>query len=586
MLITNLIQLLYPVLIRIVLIAVIALTVCSSAYALSKKAEKKREELYYGTVLFELYQRDFFNALINNAQVESAQNRYAVNEDGRLLKAGMQLSYGLPESARSIFKQTLDHSEDQVVRNAAWYYLAKLYYAKSNTPAAKEALSHIRGAIQKDLHIDYHYLSSLIGGAGDHLDSSREALDRLKDELPEYPYYLFNFAVTALDEGRVEDARSLMAEVQTYAYLGEEYEVLADRAKHGLSIVASQQGDLAEAWRQLSSVRTTGLYSNRALLSYAWTAIKLKQYKAAIPALQILDSRSIALPEVQESKVLLAHLYEQDQLPRKALKQNIVAEKEFASGLLMLDEAERIINMKDVPKEFIANLNNIVRETDWYGERPEVDYRKLTPFLIDLLAANNFNEVLRELGDLYSVQENLEYWSLQEEQHLLILEESKKKDFDAKTREHINDRDKLAKQLARLEKEQRLLLLSLEQDEQDRFEALLGATRTELEKVNERIRLVKEIEEPYRPPSHLAPEIKIKQQQIREKLAVTNELVERLEVIVRAQVKHELSRHRSRMTYYQAQARLAKARLYDATLQDLNKAKKRVKQQASEVGKQ
>ncbi|WP_143247453.1 tetratricopeptide repeat protein [Agaribacterium haliotis] len=550
------------------------------AHAISKKAEKKREELQYGTVLYEFYQRDFFNALVNNAYVETQQNRFALVDDGQLLKGGMQLNYGLPEAAKQLFEDTLHNSDKTTVRNAAWYYLAKLYYAKSNSPAAKEALDHIRGAIRHDLHIDYHYLSSLIGSDGKHTQASRETLDKLKGDLPEYPYYLFNFAVRALEQGRTDEARALMKEVQSYAYLGEEYEVLADRSKHGLSIIASKEGNLLAAWQELSSIRTTGLYSNRALLSYAWTAIKLKQYKAAIPALQILDERAIALPEVQEAKVLLAHLYEQDQLPRKALKQNIVAEKEFDKGLAMLDEAERIIDMKDVPKEFIANLNNVVRETDWYGERPEVDYRQLTPFLIDLLAANNFNEALRELGDLYSIRENIEFWLLQQDQHLLILDEAQRKTYDDATRAHIQSRDQLAAQLARLEKEQRLLLLSLEQQDQQRFDSLLESTRAELRKSDNRLNFIKSIDEPYRPPANLAPDIEQKREQLLQKLSETNELVERLEVIVRAQVKHELGRHRSRMTYYQAQARLAKARLYDATLQDLNKAKKRVQKNA------
>lgn len=556
----------------------------SAAWSGTDKAQQARESLSYGTILYEFYQRDFFRALVNDAQVRSQGNSLAIRNDGRLLQGGMQLSYGLPDAAKTLFERTLNDSQSDVVRNAAWYYLAKLYYAKSDLESAREALSHIQGAIGDNLHVDYHYLSSLIGSEGIHTDENRDALSELKDDLPEYPYFLFNFAVQALTANRTADAQALLRDVQSYSHLGSEYEVLSDRAKHGLAILASSEGRLLDAWHELSRIRTTGIYSNRALLSYAWAAIKLKRYKDAIPALQILDERSIALPEVQEGKVLLAHLYEQDQLPRKALKQNIVAEQEFAKGLLMLDEAERIIEMKDVPREFIANLENVVRETDWYGERPEVDYKQLTPFLIDLTAAHSFNEVLRELSDLYALKENINYWLLQEEQHLLILEESERKDFGEQTQRHIQSSEDLKVQLTALDTELRLMLLSLEQEEQDRFETQLESIGAELLRVDDRLKLIKTINEPYRPPAHLAPEIIKKQKQLAVQLEKCNEMIERLEHIVRDQVKHELGRHRSRMTYYAAQARLAKARLYDATLQDLNSARNRTQKSTLDAG--
>ena len=96
---------------------------------------------------------------------------------------------------------------------------------------------------------------------------------------------------------------------------------------------------------------------------------------------------------------------------------------------------------------------------------------------------------------------------------------------------------------------------------------------------------IKNIKEPYQAPTHLEPQVREKQQELLQKQAICDELIERLEVLVRAQVKHELARHRSRMNYYQAQSRLAKARLYDATLQDLSKAKQRAQKTSAAESK-
>ena len=47
-------------------------------------------------------------------------------------------------------------------------------------------------------------------------------------------------------------------------------------------------------------------------------------------------------------------------------------------------------------------------------------------------------------------------------------------------------------------------------------------------------------------------------------------------MVIRKLVNIELDKHESRIRYYWAQSRLAKARLYDATLTTLDKAQERV----------
>lgn len=561
----------------IALIASMLLSTHSVFAAESSDAPQKiYQDLEFGTVLYDFYQRDYFAALINHEYATKNKNTQAKSDHGQVLRGGMLLSFGAPNAAKPVFDRLLDQSESEQNRNAAWYYLAKLFYSKSDPKQAKQALQQIQGKISDDLHIDYHYLSTLIHENGHHLENSKAQLEKIKKDLPQYPYFLFNNAIRALNNGNAEQAKALLNEVKGYNYLGEEYAVLSDRAKHGLSQLSGREGKLLEAWQHLTGIRTTGLYSNRALLSYAWATIKLKRFKKAIPALEILDSRSIALPEVQEAKVLLAHLYEQDGALRHALKQNIRAEKEFTSGLGMLQLAREIIALQDVPKEFISNLDKIVRESDWYGERPEVDYNNLTPFLIDLLAANSFNETLRELADLYSIEENLEYWQLQQDQHLLILKERKSKKFTQQSKKAIANGKALSERFANSNTELKLLLLALDEKDQERFSTLLESTQEEINKLTQQINRLQKIESPYSIPDHYSNIIREKKKDIQSKLSETRRYIAKLEVVVRALVNVELDKHESRMQYYAAQAKLAKARLYDATLLNLDSAKKRV----------
>lgn len=552
-----------------------------SALSLDAHKTTSRTKLEYGTVLYEFYRGDFFAALVNHEYISAHQNIRALSNDGQILKGGMTLSYGMPIYSEALFSGLLNSSESEKTRNAAWYYLSKLYYTKFDLERARVNLQRIQGELPNDIHIDYHYLATLLSSDGQHSLESWNAIEKIKEDLPEYPYFLFNRAVTQLRNEQPLEAIRNLEEVVGYAYLGEEYEVLADRARHGLALISTREGRLLEAWQYLSTVRTTGLYSNRALLSYAWAAIKLKQYTTAVPALEILDSRSIAIPEVQEAKVLLAYLYEQQGLVRKALKQNIIAEKAFTKGLEQLQQARALIASQEVPREFVTNLETLVRQTDWYSKNPEVDYDLLTPFLIDLLASNHFVETLKELADLYSMEDNLNYWLAQTEQHEIILLEGSQKSFDDQAEKTLQESQRLTNELTAQRSELRLVALTLEPEERDRFNALLDSVEGEIARLNTKMNVLQAVQDPYIQPPEYAGFMAEKHQQIDNKLIVTRTYILELEKVMRKLVRLELDKHESRMSYYAAQSKLAKARLYDLTLTTLGKAKQRAEEAES-----
>ncbi|PCK10011.1 MAG: hypothetical protein COA42_01790, partial [Alteromonadaceae bacterium] len=515
------------------LACVLALISSTQVIADQKMAYQQAEDiLNYGTILYPFYQRDYFTALVNHSYVSAQDNIQAQGDQGQVLKGGMLLNYAMPNDSSEIFSQLLEHTETELSRNAAWYYLAKLFYSKSNVTQARQSIQQIKGELPEDLHVQFHYLATLIHDDGEHLTSA-QALDDIKEDLPTYPYFLFNIAVKNLSQGNVVLAKQQLEEVNKYASMGDEYQVLSDRAKHGLSQIATEQGQLQEAWGYLRNVRTTGLYSNRSLLSYSWAAINFKQYLSAIPALKILNQRSIALPEAQEGKVLLAHLYELEGSPRKALKQYINAEKKYREGIAMVETAREIIAMRDVPREFINNLENLIRKTDWYSEHPEVNYQNLTPFLLDLFASNNFNEILRELSDLYSIEKNLNYWVIQGEQHHFIFNSSKSKQLTKDTALHIKNSQLLRQKFKSTDKELRLLLLSLEEKDQDRFRPMLQSITHEITKLDRQSERISRIAEPYHAPEIFEDKITNTQKSVQKKLKETHTYIAKIENIVR-----------------------------------------------------
>ena len=531
------------------------------------------QELEYGVILFDYYQHDYFSALIEQEYAQAFDNNLAKSSSGQVLKGGMMLSYGMTDESKKIFDQLLDANATEEIRNRAWFYLAKLLYNKSDLNNAKKSLEKIKGKMPADLHTDYHYLATLMGKSGEHLIGEENALKYAAKENSNLPYLMFNLAIIQLKDKQLDLAVKNLEKVVGYSGVSEELSVLADRARHGLAELAIKHGNLPQAWKYLTAIRTTGLYSNRALLSYAWAAINLKQFKDALPALEMLNKRSIAIPEVQEAKVLLAHVYEQDGALRKALKSNLLAEKEFKVGIEMVDEARRVIHKQDVPKEFIANLKVMMDDTDWYGATPSVDYKKLTPFLIDLMASHPFHESLRELADLYAIEENLKYWSIQANEHRLILENADKKKNNESFKNIFDKIVDFNELFAEQNAELKLNSLALTEVEQNRLKTLMDTTDRELQLLNNKVTKLKYYNKPYEQPIDYKKMVFDKHEEIKKQLLVTEKIILKFEAIMRSLIKVELDQHEERMRYYSAQSRLAKARLYDMTLLSLEKAK-------------
>lgn len=525
-------------------------------------------DLKYGTILFDYYQQNYFDALIGY-EVAKERNELEHNEnEARLLQGGMALSYGLPEKAENIFSTLLDKDISEGDRNKAWYYLAKLYYQKHEDDRASSTLGRVKGDIPNDIHKEFNYLATLINIRNQHLDVASDAIQRTAKGSVYEPYLIFNLAASQLKNGQLKESDANFSKVIQYAvtHPEEEYEVLADRAKQAQAHVDIKDNDLLSAWGHLQHVRTTGLYSNRALLSYGWTAIKLNQFKQAIPALKALDSRSVSIAEVQEAKVLLAHLYEQQGAPRTALKHYLLAEKAFKEGVESIAGARKVIAAQKIPEEFVVNLDAMMDETDWYGSEPSLDFNKLTPFLIELMSSNPFHIVLKELRDLYAIRKNLVYWTRQAEEHQLILAHRHQGWTSDSLTEFVDNAEEQKDVMEEKISELKLHAVTMAVEEQKRFDPLVESMDDSFDFLEEKIEKVRKIQKPYKESEENLQWMKTLHKRIAEKLDMTDRMIERLERVMRRVVNAELDKHEERMKYYWAQARLGKARLYDQTL--------------------
>ncbi|MBX2807575.1 MAG: hypothetical protein KTR20_03000 [Cellvibrionaceae bacterium] len=537
---------------------------------------KSVEDMQYGVVLYDYFQQNYFSALVEHEYLLHQANDLASSTQGKMLQGGMLLAYGMPDQSQSLFSHLLNDAASAAVSNRVWYYLAKIYYHKSDINNARQALDSVQHPLPDDVLFDYYYLSTLIGKP-QHFDTiERQIQSQLAHYLPGYPYLLFNMAIHYLQRDERQKATAYLTQVAQFADAeaadNDELTVLADRAKNGLAQLSLASGQLQQAWNHLSAVRTSGLYSNRALLAYAWSAVQLQRYPEAIAALKILNDRSIAIPEVQEAKVLLSHLYEQQGYQRQALQSHIAAEETFAKGMQRIASARKAIEKLEVPLEFVNNIRAIKTQFAWYSSLPEVDYSNLTPFLLDLMSSNAFNEVLKELADLYSIRNNLTYWLARSDEHKIILTSAQQKNFNQQLQAFFQKSEHLGKAFTNQEAELQLYTLGLEEDDQQRMTALRETVEKELLLLASKVDRLLQVKSAYKQPEHFVAMVDDHHLRLQAMLKETEHYIAALEPVMRKLVNLELDKHEQRMHYYWAQSRLAKTRLYDAELLSLETA--------------
>jgi tetratricopeptide (TPR) repeat protein len=156
---------------RIALLTAIALGSSSAlvpaAFAAKPEVDKLSptvvRDLHFGDALFYYYQ---------GQDLESITRLQAYRQWGRmphhdaetdLLLGGLYLSLGLHNEAGERFETLLTQSVPEGVRNRAWFYLGKIWYARGYLDRAERAIKEVRGRLSADLEAErLHLLSNIL----------------------------------------------------------------------------------------------------------------------------------------------------------------------------------------------------------------------------------------------------------------------------------------------------------------------------------------------------------------------------------------------------------------------------------------
>ncbi|MEN8106530.1 MAG: hypothetical protein ABFS22_00825 [Pseudomonadota bacterium] len=527
------------------------------------------KDLKYGAILFEFYQQKYFETLV---EYEYAYERGGIQNHGdypELLKGGVSLSYGLDEQAQDIFDSLIVANTAEEVQNRAWFFLAKMLYLRGDNEHAAATLSNVRGTMPREIDQEYLYLAALINIKLGYFDEAWKISGSFSKKSPYAPFLFFNLGVALGKQKDYTRAVSNLEKAASYADGTSELDRLADRSHMAIAYLYADRQDNDNAYDHINQVSTAGVFSNRALLGSGWSSVNSGSYRVALAPLGVLQQRSMAVPEVQEAVLLVPHVYEKLGLTGRAAEGFISAYNRYGSALEQLGSAKEALKDADMLELFVHNLDEMLGESDWFGTAPSVSINSLSPFLLELMSDHSFQSVLKDLRDLYAIRNNLNNWKRKQDDFDVILTARSKSLGSRDRTQQINTG---SEQLADFQSDYSTLTqltAALNPEDRERVQWLLNDIQFE---INSAGLMTEQLETPpglSLNTEHYASLVDSNMDVLEKELEKTNQLIDKVESVMLELVNTELGIHEERLKYYRVQSHLAKVRILDKSLADL-----------------
>ncbi len=466
--------------------ALVGIATAPASHA-QEKPRTSVADLRYGVALYHYYQQDYIPALSELMVADTRNGIQGHGDNPELIAGGISLAFGMQRHAESVFNSILDDERrPQAVRDAAWFYLGKLFYLRGDFAAAeanfarvsesfKPSLNAQRQALQLNIQIRKNNFSAVSVKEAAQLDTWA-------------PYALYNLGAAHARAGRFTNAQDFFSALADSDATGSprqkmEHWALQDRAYTALGYSLLAEKKYRAAIGEFTKVRLTGAYANQALLGYGWAAVAQEEYDVALKPWQALRERSLMHPAVQESLLAIPYAYEKLNAQGEAVSAYHTAEELLAREIQLIRDMRSSLTEGEilalVGSEAIADqeAQEILRGDNTEKGAPAAvitddgqNWLKLdatsviktrSAYLNELFVKTQFQTAVLDLRDLLRLQKLLQQWQpkLEAYRELLIAKQQSRTRLDQgqvqrnlaeKQNALTVERDRLAKGLSEI----------------------------------------------------------------------------------------------------------------------------------------
>lgn len=383
------------------------LLTASLCFTLTVEAKTKTGEpqelkdLHYGEALYQLYQENYFQAIVRLLAARKQGLMQAYEDEPELLLGGLYLAYGMPDTAESLFERVLDRSATPELQSRAWLQLAKTRHRRGDQAAAKLALSKAGEALEPQAQEESINLMGLLQILGTENEQAAKTLSSLSQKSDWSRYGEFNRAVALIRAGQHAQGSALLEEIGTRNADSNEMRSIRDRANLLLGYQFLKVEQPESALKALQRIRLNSPASSQALLGAGWASLKLNQPAQALVPWQMLAERNTSEAAVLEVQLAIPYALAQLKAERQSLQGYRAAIARYNNAIQSLDAVIELVQQNQFP-------NNLLKQSRTAAESP--DLLALKAQLPMLLSRNEFIERLQDYRDLRQLEKNLHQW--------------------------------------------------------------------------------------------------------------------------------------------------------------------------------
>jgi tetratricopeptide (TPR) repeat protein len=403
------------------LLALIALVTASAAAEKSSgrgsAAENPLPDLYFGEALYYARQGHYFEAL-ERLDAELGQHR-AVDEpeldslyrhlrDAEFSVGDFELNYRMHHRAGRAITAVLEGAVDEAIRNDAAFRLARIHFQKGQLEDALSALERIEGRLPEPIRDEVEFLrASVYLGLVRPADAA-VVLRPLQGAKSLNGFAAYNLGIALLEDGRRQDALRQLERAGQVESTDAAVLAIRDKSNLILGTLLVESGQFEEAKRFFDRVRLEGPFSNAALLASGWAAAAGEDFARAVVPWSVLAERDVTDPGVQEAKLALPHAYGQLDVYGRAAVMYASALESFGGELKKLDASITSIREGKFLKALVRE--EIRQDKDWVIRLRSLPESPETYYMMELMAAHDFQTALQNYLDLEDLRRKLASW--------------------------------------------------------------------------------------------------------------------------------------------------------------------------------
>jgi tetratricopeptide (TPR) repeat protein len=384
------------------------------AAAAKKKSDKipatRVMDLHYGDVLFQNFIGEDFEALTRLEAYSHWELLPHHKGEADLLAGGLYLQLGMHNEAGRRFESLLGPTIPASVKARAWFYLAKVWYARGYYDRTIDSLGKIEGKLEPAQEAERIHLAANALMRLTRYDEAIALLSGWSSRSTWMQFARFNLGVALLRSNRLNDGAQFLDAVGTLESPDEEMLALKDKANLALGFAYMQANDPANAIVRLERIRLDGPQSSRALLGIGWASVAQEKYEAALTPWLALRDRNLLDAAVQEAYLAVPYAFSKLGASGQAAQYYEQALTSFDAEQGNIDAAIDRIRKDGLLQNLLGADDADSPQRGWFWQLQDLPDSPESRYLFPVLAGNDFQEGLKNFRDLGYLGSTLARW--------------------------------------------------------------------------------------------------------------------------------------------------------------------------------